>query len=92
MPESKSPQAKNNDAMNAFSRTVAAGLLMLAFMAGGYYLDSWLGTKFFVILGVVVGMTFSITAMLIYSKLSGLEKSVAHVKPLPDEEEKSTEE
>lgn len=87
MPGPRSSRESSNDAMNAFSRTLAAGLMMLAFMVGGYYLDAWLGTKFFAIVGVIVGMVCSITVMLIHSKLAGLNESIKHVKPLPEEEE-----
>jgi hypothetical protein len=87
----KSPHAESSEAMNAFSRTVAAGLLMLAFMAGGYYLDQWLETKIFIVLGIIVGMACSITVMLIHSKISDYENSIKDVKPLSDEDEEASE-
>ncbi len=75
------------ETVNAFSRTVAAGLMMLGFVAGGYYLDQWLGTKFLVIVGFVLGMTCFLTVMILQSKLSAIHKSIAHVKPLPPEDD-----
>ncbi len=78
---------QNADALNAFSRTVAAGLLMLAFIAGGYYLDKWLGTSFFIFVGFALGMAFSIYALIVFSRLSKVNESIKNVKPLPPEDE-----
>jgi F0F1-type ATP synthase assembly protein I len=62
------------DALNTFSRTLASAGLILLFGVIGYYLDQWLGTSFFVVLGVIVGTILFIAVMIIRSKLENQQR------------------
>lgn len=45
--------------VNAFSRVMAVGVLMLVPVGLGYLLDSFLKTRFLVVLGCLVGMVIA---------------------------------
>jgi hypothetical protein len=55
---------------NAASRAIAVMILMILPGIAGSYLDKWLGTQFFVILGFVVGIVVAIFGLLYVAKIA----------------------
>ena len=61
MPEEQKKRSRDSVyvSVNAFSRVMAVGVLMLVPVGLGYLLDSFLKTRFFVVLGCLVGMVIA---------------------------------
>lgn len=55
---------------NAVSRAIAVMILMLLPGIGGSYLDSWLGTQFFVLIGFGLGIAIAIFGLLYVAKIA----------------------
>jgi hypothetical protein len=55
---------------NAFSRAIAVMVLMCLPGFGGHYLDVWLGTRFFILIGFVFGMVVAIWGLLYVSRIA----------------------
>ncbi len=62
-----------NVAIAALSRVLAVLLLSLAIAGIGSFLDSWLGTKIWLTVGIVLAMLFGISSLILVSKLSELD-------------------
>ena len=62
------------DAMNALSRTLAVGVVMLAPGLGGYFADNYFGTTFLTAIGFILGMIVGITVLLAQAKLSDAQR------------------
>lgn len=63
-----------SDAMNALSRTLAVGVLMLAPGFGGYLADEYFGTSYLTAVGFILGMIAGITVLLAQAKLSEAQR------------------
>ena len=63
------------DAMNAFSRTLAIALFMLAPGAAGYYLDKLWGTNVLTVSGFIIGMILGIVLFIFQSKALQAERN-----------------
>ena len=57
---------------NAVSRSIAIVILMLVPGVVGSYLDQWLGTKFIVVIGFIVGVGVSIFGLLYVARIADL--------------------
>ena len=57
-----------NTSINAFSRVLAVMLLMIVPGVVGYYLDHWLGTRFLIVIGFIVGMILAIFGLILVVK------------------------
>jgi len=57
---------------NAVSRTITIVILMLLLGVAGSYLDQWLNTQFFVVIGFVLGMGIAIFGLLYVALISDL--------------------
>ncbi len=55
---------------NAASRAIAVMILMLVPGVAGSYLDKWLGTQFFVVIGFVFGIGIAIFGLLYVAKIA----------------------
>ena len=55
---------------NAASRAIAVMIFMLLPGVAGSYLDKWLGTQFFVILGFALGISIAIFGLLYVAKIA----------------------
>lgn len=62
-----------NVAIAALSRVLAVLLLSLGIAALGSLIDSWLGTKIWLTVGIVLAMLFGISSLILVSKLSELD-------------------
>lgn len=54
--------------INAFSRVIAVMVLMVVPGIVGYFLDKWIGTRFLVVIGFVMGMILAVYGLLIVAK------------------------
>ena len=57
---------------NAVSRAIAVMILMLLPGVAGSYLDQWLNTQFFVVIGFVVGIGIAIFGLLYVARIADL--------------------
>ena len=57
-----------NASINAFSRVLAVMILMIVPGAVGYFLDKWLGTQFFIVIGFILGMILAIFGLILVAK------------------------
>jgi hypothetical protein len=57
---------------NAVSRALAVMILMLLPGVAGSYLDSWLGTQFFVLIGFGLGIGIAIFGLLYVAKIADI--------------------
>ncbi len=57
---------------NAVSRAIAVMILMLLPGVAGSYLDRWLNTQFFVVIGFVVGIGIAIFGLLYVARIADL--------------------
>lgn len=57
---------------NAVSRAIAVLILMLLPGVAGSYLDQWLNTQFFVVIGFVVGIGIAIFGLLYVARIADL--------------------
>jgi F0F1-type ATP synthase assembly protein I len=55
---------------NALSRTMAVMILRSLPGVGGYYLDQWAGTQFFVLVGFLIGTCIAVYGMLYVAKIA----------------------
>ena len=55
---------------NAISRALAVVILMVLPGIAGHYLDQWLGTEFFVMVGFVIGIFLAIYGLLYVAKIA----------------------
>lgn len=55
---------------NAVSRAITVMILMLLPGVGGSYLDGWLGTQFFVLVGFGLGIAIAIFGLLYVAKIA----------------------
>ena len=55
---------------NAVSRAIAVMVLMILPGIAGSYLDGWLGTQFFVLIGFFVGIFVAIVGLLYVAKIA----------------------
>jgi F0F1-type ATP synthase assembly protein I len=72
-PGSDSIRRGNNATLNAFSRILATLVLLILFGVLGAALDRWLGTSFFILIGFVIGMVFTVLGMLYVVKVAQWE-------------------
>ena len=68
--KNKSDETRNamNASINAFSRVLAVMLLMIVPGVTGYFLDKWLGTRFQIVIGFIVGMIFATFGLILVVK------------------------
>jgi hypothetical protein len=64
----------NTVTLNAFSRILATLVFLIAFGVAGAFLDRWLGTSYFILLGFIIGTVFAIVGMLYVIKVAELER------------------
>jgi len=64
----------NTVTLNAFSRILATLVFLILFGVAGAFLDRWLGTSYFILLGFMIGMVFAIVGMLYVVKVAELER------------------
>jgi F0F1-type ATP synthase assembly protein I len=57
---------------NAASRAIAVMILMVIPGVAGSYLDKWLGTQFFVLIGFVLGIGIAIFGLLYVARIADL--------------------
>lgn len=57
---------------NAVSRTIAVLILMLIPGIAGNYLDRWLGTRFLVVIGFVLGIGIAIFGLLYVARIADM--------------------
>lgn len=62
------------DAMNALSRTLAAGVIMLAPGVAGYFADDYFGTTYLTLAGFVLGMIIGIAVLLAQARISDRQR------------------
>lgn len=72
-PEADSIRRGNTATLNAFSRILATLVFLIVFGVFGAVLDRWLGTSFFILIGFVIGMVFTVVGMLYVVKVAQLE-------------------
>ena len=68
--ESEAERIESQANTNAVSRAIAVMILMLLPGIGGSYLDSWLGTQFFVLIGFGLGIAIAIFGLLYVAKIA----------------------
>ena len=68
--DSDSERIETQANSNAISRTLAVMILMLLPGVAGFYLDKWLGTSFFIILGFAIGILIAIVGLLYVAKIA----------------------
>lgn len=61
---SQDPGNRNSVAINAFSRVISVIMLTLLFGVGGHYLDRWLGTSFWTVIGFILGGSLTMVGLL----------------------------
>ncbi len=68
--KSKPDETRNamNASINAFSRVLAVMLLMIVPGVVGYFSDKWLGTKFQIVIGFIVGMILAVFGLILVVK------------------------
>lgn len=73
---------------NAVSRAIAVIILMILPGIAGGYLDKWLGTKFFVVIGFAIGTGIAIYGLLYVARIADLaaKKSRDLRKPVESSE------
>ena len=57
---------------NAASRAIAVMILMVIPGVAGTYLDKWMGTQFFVVIGFVLGIGIAIFGLLYVARIADL--------------------
>jgi F0F1-type ATP synthase assembly protein I len=57
---------------NAASRAIAVMVLMIVLGVAGSYLDKWMGTQFFVVIGFVLGIGILIFGLLYVARIADL--------------------
>ncbi|MDZ4849476.1 MAG: AtpZ/AtpI family protein [Pirellulaceae bacterium] len=57
-----------NASVNAFSRVIAVMVLMVLPGIAGYFLDGWLGTRFLIVVGFILGMILAIFGLINIAK------------------------
>jgi F0F1-type ATP synthase assembly protein I len=57
---------------NAVSRAIAVMILMVIPGVAGSYLDKWMGTQFFVVIGFVLGIGIAILGLLYVARIADL--------------------
>jgi len=72
---------------NAASRAIAVMILMLLPGVAGSYLDKWMETQFFVIIGFVLGICIAIFGLLYVAKIADIaakkSRELRGVQPTP---------
>ena len=68
--ESEAERIESQANTNAVSRAIAVMILMLLPGIGGSYLDGWLGTQFFVLIGFGLGIAIAIFGLLYVAKIA----------------------
>jgi len=62
-----------NVAIAALSRVLAVLIMSVGIAALGSFIDSWLGTKIWMTVGIVLAMFFGITSLILVGKLAELD-------------------
>ena len=76
---------------NALSRAIAVMILMLIPGVLGSYLDKWLGTQLFVVIGFVLGMAIAIYGLLYVSRIADLAaKKSRELRTLEDSQSENS--
>lgn len=57
-----------NASINTFSRVIAVMIFMVLPGIAGYFLDGWLGTRFLITMGFILGMIFAIFGLINIAK------------------------
>ncbi|MCY2984932.1 MAG: AtpZ/AtpI family protein [Planctomycetota bacterium] len=68
--ENEAERIESQANTNAVSRAIAVMILMLLPGVGGSYLDGWLGTQFFVLIGFGLGIAIAIFGLLYVAKIA----------------------
>ncbi len=68
--ENEAERIESQANTNAVSRAIAVMILMLLPGIGGSYLDNWLGTRFFVLIGFGLGIAIAIFGLLYVAKIA----------------------
>ena len=68
--ENEAERIESQANTNAVSRAIAVMILMLLPGIGGSYLDGWLGTQFFVLIGFGLGIAIAIFGLLYVAKIA----------------------
>ncbi len=75
-PGTDSIRRGNTATLNAFSRILAVLVFLILLGVLGAVLDRWLGTTFFILIGFVIGMVFTVVGMLYVVKVSQFESQL----------------
>ncbi len=62
-----------NASVNAFSRVIAVMVLTMIPGVIGYFLDKWLGTRFLIIFGFVIGMILAVFGLIFVARQANEE-------------------
>jgi hypothetical protein len=66
-------QRRTSVTLNALSRIFATLVLLISLGVGGAFLDRWLGTSFFVVIGFALGMILAVVGMIYVIKVAEVE-------------------
>jgi F0F1-type ATP synthase assembly protein I len=75
-PDPSSIRRGSTVTINALSRIFAVLIILILCGAGGAFLDRWLGTSFWIVIGFGLGMVFAVVGMLYVVKVAEFENRV----------------
>lgn len=88
----KGVQSDTGVAINALSRVLAVLVVGAAVAGFGALLDSWLGTKYWMLVGIVAGTLLAIPGLFLVAKVSELDAKRAAKEKLDARTAKETSE
>jgi F0F1-type ATP synthase assembly protein I len=59
--------------VNAFSRVIAVMVMMMLPGVAGYFLDRWFGTRFLIVIGIILGLIIAIFGLIFVAKQANEE-------------------
>lgn len=68
------PGNRNSVAINTFSRVISVIMLTLLFGVGGHYLDKWLDTSYWTVVGFILGGCLTMIGLLYVVKAAEYDR------------------